>query len=139
MSHLGTPISLPPDERRTLNLPEPLKPDDDTLRALAQAGVSARGLRMVSNRSTAKKVRTDLESESRRRRAELRRAERRTRILALRAKVLTVVKQGAIWSAIAFIIGTIVYLVGGPLLLAGGTAVGVLIVGPILLHLYRKN
>jgi Flp pilus assembly protein TadB len=129
---LGTPSSLPPEERRALNLPEPVKPNDATLRALAQAGVSDPGLRAVSSRRTAKKVRADLESESRRRRAELKRVERRARALA-------VVKQGAPWLAIAFVIGIIVYLVGAPLLLSGGVAVGVLVLGPIPWHAFRRN
>lgn len=82
MSHLGTPSSLPPDERRTLDLPDPLQPDQATLRELAQAGLSDRGLRTISSRRTAKEVRAGLERESSRRRAELSEAEFWARILA---------------------------------------------------------
>lgn len=82
MSHLGTPSNLPPNERRTLDLPAPLPPDQDTLRTLAQAGLSDRGLRTISSRREAKAVRAELERESRRRKAELRNAELWARILA---------------------------------------------------------
>jgi hypothetical protein len=82
MSHLGTPSDLPPHERRTLDLPDTQQPDRDTLRELAQAGLSDRGLRTISNRGMANEVRAGLERESRQRRAELRKAELRAGILA---------------------------------------------------------
>jgi hypothetical protein len=132
MSHLGTPSGLPPDERRTLHMPAPREPGEDTLRELAQAGLSDRGLRTISSRRTAKAVRAGLERESRRRRAELKKAERRARILA-------VIKPGAAWVSIAVVIGVLVYLVGGPFLIAAGVAGGVLIVGPVLWHTFGKK
>jgi hypothetical protein len=83
MSYSGNPDGLPQGERRTLDLPDPLPPGKDTLRELAQAGLSDRGLRTISNRKMAKEVRADLERESRRRRGELEKAELWARILAV--------------------------------------------------------
>jgi hypothetical protein len=82
MTHPETPGSLPPGQRRRLDLPDPLKPDQGMLRELAQAGLSDRGLRTIAGRKSAKAVQAELKRESRRRRAELKKAEFWARTLA---------------------------------------------------------
>jgi hypothetical protein len=113
-------------------LPEPRNPGQETLRALAQAGLSERGLRVISDRRTAKAVRAGLGEDARRRRADLKRRQRR-------AKVLAVVKATAPWDAITVVIAVLAYLVSHSLPVSAGVAGGVLILGLILRYAFRRK
>jgi hypothetical protein len=80
-----------------------------------------------------------LENESRQRRSELKKADRRARIQLLQSKILAAGKPGAVWLAIALVVGVLVHFTGGAFLVAGGAGAGVFIFGLILLRAYRKN
>jgi hypothetical protein len=63
MNQPEPPRSPPQDERRPLNLGNPAQPDRETLRKLAQAGLSKRGLIVASDRKTAKEIQAELQRE----------------------------------------------------------------------------
>ena len=137
MSHLDTPNDLPRDERRTLHLPEPRTPGRGTLRSLAQAGLSDRGLRVISSRKAAKAIRAELQEEATRRRAELYAAERAAK---RRAAIRSMMMRVAPWLVIGVVSALLTRRVGLiSLPVAAGVVVSAGVLGPLVWRALRKK
>jgi len=91
----------PQDRWGTLTMPSPVKPDPRTVRELAQAGMSKRGLIAISDRKTAKSALAG-------------QVEREESPLARVSTVLAVVERAAPWA-----VGTAAVVFAVALLLTG--------------------